>query len=107
MKKILATILSIFYLILSVGFISYNVYCQDRLMETSVLISNHSCDKCPNCAEKQCEKDGNCCKHDSDYQQLKVDQNYSSYHIDITPQQVMILNKFGNDILIYTNSSLP
>lgn len=81
-------------MLISVGFINYNVYCQDRLMKTSLIINGQDCDQCPDCSEKKCKKEGSCCKHSKEYIQLKVDQNYSSCHTDITPQQVAILDIF-------------
>lgn len=94
MKKILLIIFSLQYLLISVGFINYNVYCQDKLIKTSLIINNQNCDQCPNCAQKKCKKDGGCCKHSKEHIQLKVDQNYAAHHIDITPQQVAILDIF-------------
>lgn len=81
-------------MLISVGFINYNVYCQDKLIKTSLVINNQSCDQCPNCSQKKCKKDGSCCKHSKEHIQLKVDQNYTPHHVDITPQQIAILDIF-------------
>ncbi len=94
MRFFLLTILAVFYLVISVGFINYNIYCQDRLMKTSFVLNNNNCDQCPNCSQKICKKDGSCCKHSKEHVQLKVDQSYTAHHIDITPQQVAILDIF-------------
>lgn len=94
MKNFLLVILAAFYLVISIGFINYNVYCQNRLMKTSLVVNNLNCDKCPNCTQKQCKKDGSCCKHSKEHLQLKVDQNHNTSHIEITPQQIEILSIF-------------
>lgn len=94
MRKFLLIIFSALYMLISVGCINYNVYCQDKLIKISLIINNQSCDQCPNCTQKKCKKDGSCCKHSKEYIQLKVDQNYTTHHIDITPQQVIILDIF-------------
>ena len=100
MKKFLLIIFSLLYMLISVGFINYNVYCQNKLIKTSLIINNQSCDQCPNCAQKKCKKDGSCCKHSKEHIQLKVDQNYTAHHIDITPQQVAILDIFISGYII-------
>lgn len=95
MKSFTLAILAVFYLVISVGFINYNAYCQNRLMQTSMVINKHDCDTCLNCANKKCKKDGNCCKHKTEYIQLKVDQDSSSNHaVDLTPQQFVLLDIF-------------
>lgn len=94
MRKFLLIIFSVLYTLLSVGCINYNVYCQDKLMKTSLIIKNQNCDQCPNCAQKKCKQDGGCCKHSKEHIQLKVDQNYTALHIDFTPQQIAILDIF-------------
>ena len=95
MRSFILTILAVFYLVMSIGFINYNVYCQDRLTKTSMVINKHTCDNCSTCAQKKCKKDGSCCKHKTEYVQLKVDQDSSSNHVvDITPQQFVILDIF-------------
>lgn len=100
MRSFLLTILTVFYLVISVGFINYNVYCQNKLMKTSLIINNQNCDKCPNCSQKKCKKDGSCCKHSKEHIQLKVDQNYTTHHTNITPQQVAILDIFLSGYII-------
>lgn len=100
MKKFLLIIFSLLYMLISVGFINYNVYCQDKLMKTSLIINNQSCDQCPNCTQKKCKKDGGCCKHLKEHIQLKVDQNYTTHHVDITPHQVAILDIFLSGYII-------
>ncbi|MDU1906478.1 MAG: hypothetical protein E6772_17045 [Dysgonomonas sp.] len=92
MRKFLLVILSVLYLIISIGFINYKVYCQDRLVKTTIVTDNHSCDKCLDCPLKKCEKEGTCCKPANEHIQLKVDQNHSLHYINITPQQLAILD---------------
>lgn len=94
MRSFLLIILAILYLVISVGFINHNVYCQGRLIKTSLTINNRICDKCPYCAKKKCKKDGNCCKHSQKHIQLKIDQNYTSHNSDIVPLQIAILEIF-------------
>lgn len=94
MRLFLSIILSLFYLVISVGFINSNTYCQGRLIKTSLIINNNVCDKCPYCAQNKCKKDGSCCNHSEKYMKFKVDQNYTSYNSDITPLQIILLDTF-------------
>lgn len=94
MRKFLFAILTLFYLVISVGFINYNMFCQDQLMKTTVIMDNNSCEQCPNCSQEKCKKDGSCCKHLKEYVQLKTDQNHSLHHTNLTPQQSIILDIF-------------
>lgn len=91
MRFYLSIILAVFYLVISVGFINHNVYCQGRLIKTSLIMDNKICNKCPYCSQKKCKKDGSCCKHSQKHIQLKIDQTYTSHNSDIAPLQVTIL----------------
>lgn len=92
MRRFLLVIFSALYILISVGFISYNVYCQNKLMRTSLIVENKNCEQCPHCKQNKCRKGDSCCKHSKEYIQLKVDQNYTVHHVDITPQQSDLLS---------------
>ena len=94
MRKFLLAILAVFYLIISVGFIKYDIYCQDRLMKTTIVKDDHSCKQCIDCAQEMCRTDKKCCEHSMEHVQLKVDQNHSYSHTDITFQQIAIVEVF-------------
>ena len=70
MKKILVSILAVFYLSSSVGTIVHLHYCMDKLINWSLLKSEG--DKCNKCGM---DKDGGCCKDEEKVIKNNVDQN--------------------------------
>lgn len=94
MKRFLLLLISITYLILSIGFISYSTYCQNNLTNISVLINTHDCIKCENCKTEKCKQDTSkeCCKHAKHLSKLSIDQQNSKVKINLTPQQTAILS---------------
>jgi len=69
MKKILVSILAVFYLASSVGATVHLHYCMDKLINWSLL--NSDGDKCDKCGMK---KDGGCCKDENKFVKNNVDQ---------------------------------
>jgi hypothetical protein len=70
MKKILVSILAVFYLTSSVGAIVHLHYCMDKLVNWCLLKSEgNKCDKCG------MEKDGGCCKDEEKVIKNNVDQS--------------------------------
>lgn len=70
MKKMLVSILAVFYLTSTVGAIVHLHYCMDKLVNWSLLKSEgNKCDKCG------MEKDGGCCKDEKKVIKNHVDQN--------------------------------
>lgn len=70
MKKLLASILAIFYLSSSVGATIHLHYCMDKLINWSLTKSDG--DKCDKCGM---EKDGGCCKNEEKVIKNNADQN--------------------------------
>lgn len=70
MKKILVSILAVFYLTSSVGATIHLHYCMDKLINWSLLKGEG--DKCGKCGM---EKDGGCCKDEDKFVKNNVDQN--------------------------------
>lgn len=70
MKKILVSILAIFYLSSSVGATIHLHYCMDKLVNWSLVKSEG--DKCDKCGM---EKDGGCCKDEQKFVKNINDQN--------------------------------
>jgi len=69
MKKILVSILAVFYLTLSVGATVHLHYCMDELINWNLLNSDgNKCEKCG------MEKDGGCCKDENKFVKNNVDQ---------------------------------
>lgn len=73
MKKILASILAIFYLSFSVGATIHLHYCMDELINWSLTKSDG--DKCDKCGM---EKDGGCCKDEDKVIKNVVDQTIAA-----------------------------
>ena len=69
MKKILISILAIFYLASSVGATVHLHYCMDKFIDWSLL--KGSGDKCDKCGM---EKDGGCCKEENKFVKNNIDQ---------------------------------
>ena len=69
MKKILVSILAVFYLASSVGATVHLHYCMDKLINWSLL--NKEGDECDKCGM---EKDGGCCKDENKFVKNNVDQ---------------------------------
>ena len=69
MKKILVSILAVFYLASSVGATVHLHYCMDKLINWSLL--NNDGDKCDKCGMK---KDGGCCKDENKFVKNISDQ---------------------------------
>ena len=69
MKKILVSILAVFYLTSSVGATVHLHYCMDELINWSLLNSDgNKCEKCG------MDKDGGCCKDENKFVKNNVDQ---------------------------------
>ena len=70
MKKVLVSILAIFYLSSSVGATIHLHYCMDKLINWSLL--NGDGDKCDKCGM---EKGDGCCKDEEKFVRNGIDQN--------------------------------
>ena|SRR5215212_3156838 len=70
MKKLLVSILAIFYLAASAGATVHLHYCMDKFINWSIF--NGDGDKCDKCGMK---KDGGCCKDEHKFIKNNVDQN--------------------------------
>ena len=68
MKKILVSILAIFYLASSVGATVHLHYCMDKFINWSLLKGGDKCSKCG------MEKDGGCCKDENKFVKNNIDQ---------------------------------
>ena len=68
MKKILVSILAVFYLASSVGATVHLHYCMDKFIDWSLLKGGDKCDKCG------MEKNGGCCKDENKFVKNNVDQ---------------------------------
>ena len=77
MKKILVSILAVFYLASSVGATVHLHYCMDKFINWSLLNGG---DKCSECGM---EKDGGCCKDENKFVKNNIDQKVaeSSFHL--------------------------
>ena len=78
MKKILVSILAVFYLASSVGATVHLHYCMDKFIDWSLLKSDG--DKCDKCAM---EKDGGCCKVENKFVKNNVDQKVAESSIQL------------------------
>jgi len=79
MKKILVSILTVFYLASSVGATVHLHYCMDKLINWSLL--NSDGDKCDKCGM---EKDGGCCKDENKFVKNNVDQKVAEPAVQLT-----------------------
>ena len=78
MKKILVSILAVFYLTSSVGATVHLHYCMDKLINWSLL--NSDGDKCHKCGMK---KDGGCCKDENKFVKNNVDQRIAESAVQL------------------------
>src|SRR4030095_7927580 len=78
MKKILVSILAVFYLVSSVGATVHLHYCMDKLISWS--LSKGDGDKCDKCGMK---KDDGCCKDENKFVKNSVDQKATESSIEI------------------------
>jgi len=78
MKKILVSILAVFFLASSVGATVHLHYCMDKLINWSLL--NNDGDKCSKCGMK---KDGGCCKDENKFVKNNVDQKVAESAIQL------------------------
>lgn len=96
MKKILVSILAVFYLSSSVGAVIHLHYCMDKLINWSLLKGDG--DKCDKCGM---EKDGDCCKDEQKFVKNTVDQNIAesavqSMQVLSTPALFAQIDTLGN-----------
>ena len=78
MKKILVSILAVFYFTSSVGATVHLHYCMDELINWSLLNSDgNKCEKCG------MEKDGGCCKDENKFVNNNVDQKIAESSIQL------------------------
>ena len=78
MKKIIVSILAVFYLASSVGATVHLHYCMDKFIEWSLLKVEG--DKCDNCGM---EKDGGCCKDENKFVKNNIDQKRAESSIQL------------------------
>ena len=111
MKKILVSILAVFYLTSSVGATIHLHYCMDKFINWSLL--NSDGDKCDKCRMK---KDGGCCKDESKLIKNNIDQKIAESAIQLiemaavaTPAAFIYTseNYFSSLILEYPVSHAP
>jgi hypothetical protein len=84
MKKILVSILAVFYLASSVGATVHLHYCMDKLINWSLL--NSDGDKCGKCGM---EKDGGCCKDENKFVKNNIDQKVAESSIQPIKMEVV------------------
>ena len=68
MKRIVVSILGVFYLASSVGATVHLHYCMDKFIDWSILKGGAKCNKCG------MEKDGGCCKDENKFVKNNIDQ---------------------------------
>ena len=78
MKKILVSILAVFYLASSVGATVHLHYCMDKFINWSLLKGDG--DKCNKCGM---EKDGGCCKNENKFVKNNIDQKVAEATIQL------------------------
>jgi len=78
MKKILVSILAIFYLASAVGATVHLHYCMDKLINWSLVKGDG--DKCDKCGMK---KDGGCCKDENKFVKNSIDQNIAGTAVQL------------------------
>ena len=78
MKKILVSILAVFYLASSVGATVHLHYCMDKLINWSLLKGDG--DKCDKCGM---EKNGGCCKDENKFVKNNIDQKVTESAIQL------------------------
>jgi len=78
MKKVLVSILAVFYLASSVGATVHLHFCMDKLINWSLLNSDgNKCEKCG------MEKDGGCCKDENKFVRNNIDQKVAESGIQL------------------------
>jgi hypothetical protein len=111
MKKVLVSILAVFYLASSVGATVHLHYCMDKFINWSLL--NKDGDKCDKCGMK---KDGGCCKDENKFVKNNVDQKVVESAVQLTqmatiatPASLIYLseNYFSSLIQEYPISNAP
>ena len=78
MKKIMVSILAVFYLASSVGATVHLHYCMDKIIGWSLL--NSGGDKCNKCGM---QKDGGCCKDENKFVKNSIDQKVAESAIQL------------------------
>jgi hypothetical protein len=78
MKKILVSILAVFYLASSVGATVHLHYCMDKFIDWSLLKGDGN--KCKKCGM---EKDGGCCKDENKFVKNNIDQKVAEPSIQL------------------------
>lgn len=74
MRKFIATILALLYLVVSTGASLYTHYCMDKLVEIGLMTNTYG-GKCSNCGmEKALSKKSGCCKDQHTLVKLDKDQ---------------------------------
>ena len=91
MKKILVSILAVFYLASTVGATVHLHYCMDKFINWSLLKGGDKCSKCG------MEKDGGCCKDENKFVKNNADQKIAESAVQLT-QMAAIATAVG---LIY------
>src|SRR6187397_1448755 len=91
MKKILVSILAVFYLASTVGATVHLHYCMDKFINWNLLKGEDKCSKCG------MEKDGGCCKDENKFVKNNIDQKVAESAIQLT-QMAAIATPVG---LIY------
>jgi hypothetical protein len=76
-KKILVSILAVFYLASSVGATVHLHYCMDKIIDWSLLKNGDKCNKCG------MEKDGGCCKDENKFVKNNVDQKVAESAVQL------------------------
>ena len=111
MKKILVSILAVFYLASSVGATVHLHYCMDKFIDWSLL--NSDGDKCDKCGM---EKDGGCCKDENKFVKSNVDQKVTESAIQLIKMAAVPTpaafnstteNYFSSLIQEYSRSNAP
>ena len=78
MKKVVASILAVFYLTSSMGATIHLHYCMDKLINWSLMKGNG--DKCDKCGMK---KDEGCCKDENKFVKNNIDQKVTEPSIQL------------------------
>src|SRR6185295_20228695 len=78
MKKILVSILAVFYLATSVGATVHLHYCMDKFINWSLLKGGDKCSKWG------MEKDGGCCKDENKFVKNNIDQKVAEPAVQLT-----------------------
>ena len=93
MKRILVSIVAVFYLASSVGATVHLHYCMDKFIAWSLL--NNEGDTCDKCGM---EKDGGCCKDENKFVKNDIDQKLAESSIQLMQMATVAVP----DTFIYT-----